>query len=224
MQYDAAKLPLGKLTKQTIDAGYSKLSEIDRLLDEPGIVYNDTRIMQLTSAYYTLIPHAFSRVQVPPLINSKALVKREAEIVDALRQMSESLKFTKKHGESEGTSASSKHPLDTAVDSLGLDRIEPVAKDTQEYKVLQKYCLDTRGSTHGHFNYTVLEIFRVQRRGDEERFVDHLKTRPDNRQLLWHGSRVSNFGGILGQGLRIAPPEAPVSGGWKVIGPSLSSY
>lgn len=33
-----------------------------------------------------------------------------------------------------------------------------------------------------------------------------------NRRLLWHGSRSTNFGGILSQGLRIAPPEAPVSG------------
>jgi len=32
------------------------------------------------------------------------------------------------------------------------------------------------------------------------------------RRLLWHGSRATNFGGILSQGLRIAPPEAPVSG------------
>lgn len=31
-----------------------------------------------------------------------------------------------------------------------------------------------------------------------------------NRRLLWHGSRVTNFAGILSQGLRIAPPEAPV--------------
>jgi len=30
--------------------------------------------------------------------------------------------------------------------------------------------------------------------------------------LLWHGSRVTNFVGILSQGLRIAPPEAPVTG------------
>lgn len=30
--------------------------------------------------------------------------------------------------------------------------------------------------------------------------------------LLWHGSRIANFVGILSQGLRIAPPEAPVSG------------
>ena len=30
--------------------------------------------------------------------------------------------------------------------------------------------------------------------------------------LLWRGSRITNFVGILSQGLRIAPPEAPVSG------------
>jgi len=33
-----------------------------------------------------------------------------------------------------------------------------------------------------------------------------------NKMLLWHGSRFSNFGGILSQGLRIAPPEAPKTG------------
>jgi hypothetical protein len=33
-----------------------------------------------------------------------------------------------------------------------------------------------------------------------------------NRQLLFHGSSLSNYVGILSQGLRIAPPEAPVSG------------
>lgn len=30
--------------------------------------------------------------------------------------------------------------------------------------------------------------------------------------LLWHGSRLTNWCGILSQGLRIAPPEAPVTG------------
>ena len=34
----------------------------------------------------------------------------------------------------------------------------------------------------------------------------------ENRQLLWHGSRLTNYAGILSQGLRIAPPEAPVTG------------
>lgn len=31
-----------------------------------------------------------------------------------------------------------------------------------------------------------------------------------DRLLLWHGSRSTNFAGILKQGLRIAPPEGEV--------------
>ncbi|EDO26345.1 predicted protein, partial [Nematostella vectensis] len=33
-----------------------------------------------------------------------------------------------------------------------------------------------------------------------------------SQMLLWHGSRLTNWAGILKQGLRIAPPEAPVTG------------
>lgn len=33
-----------------------------------------------------------------------------------------------------------------------------------------------------------------------------------NKMLLWHGSRLTNWVGILSQGLRIAPPEAPCTG------------
>ena len=32
-----------------------------------------------------------------------------------------------------------------------------------------------------------------------------------DRRLLWHGSRTTQFGGILCQGLRVPPPEAPKS-------------
>ena len=31
-------------------------------------------------------------------------------------------------------------------------------------------------------------------------------------ELLWHGSRTENYVGILSDGLRIATPDAPVSG------------
>lgn len=42
-----------------------------------------------------------------------------------------------------------------------------------------------------------------------------------NKQLLWHGSRLSNWTGILSQGLRIAPPEAPATG-YMVWPPALA--
>lgn len=58
------------------------------------------------------------------------------------------------------------------------------------------------------------DIFRIERNGEHGRFEQAGMTSlpNDNRRLLWHGSRTTNFGGILSQGLRIAPPEAPVNG------------
>lgn len=55
-----------------------------------------------------------------------------------------------------------------------------------------------------------LQVFVVKRQGEEKRFKPFKKLH--NRKLLWHGSRTTNFAGILSQGLRIAPPEAPVTG------------
>ena len=60
----------------------------------------------------------------------------------------------------------------------------------------------------------VINIFRIERQGETDRFQSspYADLKNSNRRLLWHGSRSTNFGGILSQGLRIAPPEAPVSG------------
>ena len=54
----------------------------------------------------------------------------------------------------------------------------------------------------------VLQIFEVDREGETQQYEPFKALH--NRQLLWHGSRTTNFAGILSQGLRIAPPEAPV--------------
>lgn len=63
-------------------------------------------------------------------------------------------------------------------------------------------------NTKEHLNVKIKDIFTVNRPGEAERYDKKI----GNEMLLWHGSRVTNFGGILPQGLRIAPPEAPVSG------------
>jgi poly [ADP-ribose] polymerase len=71
---------------------------------------------------------------------------------------------------------------------------------------------DTRGATH-NTTFTIDQIFRMERHGEKDRFdASAFAGAPQDRRLLWHGSRCTNFGGILSQGLRIAPPEAPVSG------------
>lgn len=57
-----------------------------------------------------------------------------------------------------------------------------------------------------------LKIFKVQRKGEPERMATSETCPKHNKRLLFHGSRIFNFLGIFAQGLKIAPPEAPVTG------------
>lgn len=88
-----------------------------------------------------------------------------------------------------------------------------MASESTEFKELANYLIKSHGQTH-YLKYKVEAIFRLERRGENTRFLQspYAKIKNSNRRLLWHGSRTTNFGGILSQGLRIAPPEAPVSG------------
>ena len=88
----------------------------------------------------------------------------------------------------------------------------PLDPSGSEYQHLEEYLLKTHGSTH-YIKFKVEDIFRIERDGENDRFRNSkFGQRKGDRRLLWHGSRSTNFGGILSQGLRIAPPEAPASG------------
>ncbi|KAH3714391.1 Poly(ADP-ribose) polymerase catalytic domain [Pelomyxa schiedti] len=72
--------------------------------------------------------------------------------------------------------------------------------------MIQKYVTNT----HPRSTPAIKNIYRVDRAGESDRFEPSKVL--GNRKLLWHGSRLTNFVGIISQGLRIAPPEAPASG------------
>ena len=65
-----------------------------------------------------------------------------------------------------------------------------------------------QGKEH-YNNLTLVDCFKINRDGEDKIFNPN---KLGNRKLLWHGSRFSNFVGILSQGMRIAPPEAPSTG------------
>lgn len=71
-----------------------------------------------------------------------------------------------------------------------------------------RYVENTHATTHNAYKLEIDTIYSVYSPTEEERF----RTDIGNKQLLWHGSRLTNFVGILSQGIRIAPPEAPVTG------------
>ena len=74
--------------------------------------------------------------------------------------------------------------------------------------VLATYLKQTHAATHSTYTIELEQAFEVEREGEAAAFAQQMA----NRQLLWHGSRLTNWCGILSTGLRIAPPEAPVTG------------
>jgi poly [ADP-ribose] polymerase len=104
------------------------------------------------------------------------------------------------------------HQLDRQFKGLGMNEMTPLSPQSTEYQELENYLQKTKGNTH-YLNYKVEDIFRIERNGEFDRFEEsEFGKMAADRRLLWHGSRTTNFGGILSQGLRIAPPEAPSTG------------
>ena len=79
----------------------------------------------------------------------------------------------------------------------------------KEYNMLKTYFNNTGGSSSWSKPGSILEMFKIEREG-EAKIFNPLKLK--NKKLLWHGSRFSNYVGILSNGMRIAPPEAPKTG------------
>ncbi|KAK4185888.1 putative poly polymerase 2 [Podospora australis] len=212
LNYDANKLPLGKLSKATITRGFQALKDLSALIDDQSLAQNydlpyAEAVEHLSNTYYSLIPHAFGRNH-PPIIKDQPAVKQEITLLESLSDMKDAALIMKmdKVGDDDV------HPIDRQYEGLKMEEMTPLDQKSQEYSHLADYLMNTRGATHGH-HYQIENIFRIERQGEKDRF-DNSKFGKlnQNRRLLWHGSRTTNFGGILSQGLRIAPPEAPVNG------------
>lgn len=88
--------------------------------------------------------------------------------------------------------------------------IDVLDENCEEFKYIQEYIKNTHAKTHSNYKLEIVHIHKVRRHGEELRYKPFKKLH--NRKLLWHGSRLTNFAGIISQGLRIAPKEAPVTG------------
>ncbi|KAF4384888.1 hypothetical protein G4B88_000284 [Cannabis sativa] len=100
-------------------------------------------------------------------------------------------------------------PLYSQYQSLRCE-LTPLDCDCDEFNMIAKYMQNTHAKTHSNYTVDIVHLFRVSRDDEVDRFSKFASTK--NRMLLWHGSRLTNWTGILSQGLRIAPPEAPVTG------------
>ena len=100
--------------------------------------------------------------------------------------------------------AKSLNVLDKRFEELGMEEMVPLDHKSEEYKSLSEYLVGSSG-THHNIRYRLEDIFRIERRGEDVRFQDsrYSKLKKTDKKLLWHGSRTTNFGGILSQVSRV---------------------
>uniref|UniRef100_A0A7R8Z663 Poly [ADP-ribose] polymerase n=1 Tax=Timema douglasi TaxID=61478 RepID=A0A7R8Z663_TIMDO len=201
-ELDMEKMPLGKLSKRQIQQAFAVLSELQNLVQTKG---SDTMLLDASNRFYTLIPHDFG-IENPPIIKTEDVIKQKVNMVESLLEMEIAYSMLKSSG---GEGDENVNPVDAHYLKLNT-HIEVLERDSEEFKLLQQYVQNTHAETHASYSLQILEVFKVKRQGEDKRYKPFKKL--NNRKLLWHGSRFTNFVGILSQGLRIAPPEAPSTG------------
>ena len=135
------------------------------------------------------------------MIDSVDALKMKLSMVENLLQISSTQRLSAQIG----GAPEGEHPTDGLYRRLKC-ALAPASDG--EAAMVREYVANTHGPTHNTYTLEVTDVFAAERPGE----ADAHRASLGNRQMLWHGSRLSNWAGILSQGLRIAPPEAPATG------------
>ena len=187
---DLQKMPLGKLSGDQLKLAEAALAALEEA------VYNQSPrlvLIGLSNKFFTLIPHNFG-FEAAPVLDAVAEINKKREMVESLHDIENAYAMMAK---------ARKLPAISSLDSYynQLDAcVEVLDQNSEIYRMIKTYVDKT--SMHG-FRLIILDIYKVQRFEEEKRF-DQFK-RLSNRQLLWHGSRITNFVSIIKNGLTISP-------------------
>jgi len=194
LDVDVKKMPLGKISKNQIKDGFVILKYLTDNLSTLSI----DDINEKSSMFYTLIPYSCG-MNTPPLIDSKALIQKHANMLKNLADIQIASSIIADSAKND------EHPFDQIYKKLNCKLI-PIDKIKRKkaYELLKSYVMNTHAPTHSNYTLEVLDIFKVHRPNEAKRYDDFTEN-IHNKRLLWHGSRLSNWMGILSQGLRIFP-------------------
>lgn len=195
---DMTKAPLGKISTNQINKAYAILTQIQELI-KLNVPSSDKKYMSLSSAFYTFIPTSHGNQKLP-VITTEDQFKEKIDLLSVLGDMEIFGNIMSKISVGGSKISQQYQSLNAGIRPLD---------DVKMSGMIHKYLEQTKGSTHSA-KLGIRQIYEIDRVGEGDRFK--ASKAMGNRQLLWHGSRLSNFVGILSQGLRIAPPEAPSTG------------
>jgi len=195
---------ISSITQKSIKDAYGILKSLEGQLQPSPTQTKDEHereLKRVSDLFFNLIPH---RAQSTP-IKTIEQIKEKSSLLEALTDIEIAQRMMREKGSGEDLNM---NPIDINYRKLRAE-IVPLEKYRTEYLLIEQMVKNTQSS---EFKYQIEleEVFELSREGEDERFASYKKL-PHHR-LLWHGSRLSNYIGIISQGLRIAPAEAPVTG------------
>lgn len=182
---DTKRAPLGAISSGQIKKAYAVLSKIAA---EIAGAHEPAKLASLSSDFYTVIPTNFG-MGPPPIIDTDDLIKDKIELLKILDDVEIMSKLLKR-------SVGNTNKIEKQYISLNTD-IVPVT-DGGEYKMLSDYMSKSSGT---HYKLKVANIYKISRPEEATKFKAWQGLH--NRQLIWHGSGMANYVGILSTGLRI---------------------
>lgn len=198
-ELDLDKMPLGRLSKNQLHSAYQVLTDLNALVVRGAA---NAEFIGLSNKFFTLVPHNFGMNQAP-VIDTLEMIQNKREILDNLIELEIAYSMLQQDTDDK------LNPLDAHYEQLKTE-LQPLDHKTEEFTLIHDYVQNTHAATHDAYMLEVVDVFKVQREGEKRRYKPFKKLH--NRQLLWHGSRMTNYVGILSHGLKIAPPEAPATG------------
>lgn len=180
---DLKQMPLGKISAKQIRSAMTVLKDISKLNSRNGSL---AKIRDASNRFYTVIPHGFS-VKRPTIIDSLQVVNAKNEMLESMLNMDLIYEFL-----DDGNNCG--NPLDGCYHRLK-NEIHDLDKNSPEYSQIVNIVHNTHGATHNQYTLEVLDVFSVNREGEDNRFGAYANL--NNHQLLWHGSRLMNYVSIL---------------------------
>ncbi|KAI9315378.1 poly polymerase catalytic domain-containing protein [Dichotomocladium elegans] len=201
-------IPVGHIPQRLIDEGYRIMKKIKKSAEiwlqlHQQIYSKEVRakkkeitheLIQLSNEYFKLFPPVNLKRGIQPLILSAKISAEYARLhnIGYFSFASNVILAAKRR-------VQEVHPLDYCYRALHC-RLGVISADSVEYRMVDAYM----NSTVRQGKYEIAHLFSVDRSGEAERFAS-IPSPKTNRMLLWHGSHIHNFLGIMKQGLRVTP-------------------
>ncbi|CAN6197578.1 unnamed protein product, partial [Urochloa humidicola] len=137
-EINMSEMPLGKLSKENIQKGFEALTEIQNLLKntaDQALAVRESLIVAASNRFFTLIPSIH-----PHIIRDEDELMIKAKMLEALQDIEIASKLV-------GFDNDNDESLDDKYMKLHCN-ITPLPHDSEDYKLVERYLLNTHAPTH----------------------------------------------------------------------------